>query len=143
MPNEPQPSFSRGRRWKIGLDVAVRTVLVCAVVVMVNFLGAQFFHRFYLSSQTRVQLSSRTMSVLHSFTNRVAVTLYYDRKDDFYPDIVALLNEYCAANPNISVQTVDYVRDAGAAEKVKEQYGLFFTSRRTKTWSSSTPAASG
>jgi len=124
MPNDNQPSFSRSRRWRIGLDLVARTVLVCAVVVMANFLGAQFFRRFYLSSQTRIHLSSRTVSVLHSLTNRVTVTLYYDQKDDFYPDVVALLNEYCAANPKISVRTVDYVRDAGAAEKVKEKYKL-------------------
>jgi hypothetical protein len=124
MATKSQPSFSRSRRWKIGLDLAVRTLLVGAVVVMVNFLGAQYFHRFYLSSHTRIQLSSRTASVLHSLTNRVTVTLYYDRQDDFYPDMVALLKQYRAANPNISFTTVDPVRDPGEAEKVKEQYGL-------------------
>ena len=36
--------------------------------------------------------------------------------------MVALLNEYRAANPRISVTTVDYVRDAGEAQKIKEQY---------------------
>ena len=35
----PQPSFSARRRWTIALDVALRTVLVLAVVVMVNYLG--------------------------------------------------------------------------------------------------------
>jgi hypothetical protein len=126
MPNDPQsqPSFSPGRRWKTGLDVVVRTVLVLAVVVMVNYLGAHFFERFYLSSQTRVALSERTVNVLRSLTNHVAVTLYYDRKNDFYPDIIALLNEYRLVNPRLSVRTVDYVRDAGEAEKVKEQYKL-------------------
>jgi hypothetical protein len=123
-PSPNQPSFSPRHRWKIGFDVVIRTALVCAVVVMVNYLSAQFFHRFYLSPQTRVELSSRTVSVLHSLTNHVTVTLYYDRKDDFYPDIVALLNEYRTINPKISVRTVDYVRDAGEAEKVKEQYKL-------------------
>ncbi|MGA3282952.1 MAG: GldG family protein [Verrucomicrobiota bacterium] len=123
-PSPKQPSFSPRHRWKIGFDVVVRTALVLAVVVMVNYLGAQFFHRFYLSSQTRVELSSRTVSVLHSLTNHVTVTLYYDRKDDFYPDIVALLNEYRSVNPKISVRTVDYVRDAGEAERAKEQYKL-------------------
>ena len=118
------PSFSPRHRWKIGFDAALRTALVFAVVVMVNFLAAQFFHRFYLSAQTRIELSSRTLSVLHTLTNRVAVTLYYDQHDDFYPDIVALLNEYRSANPKISVRTVDYIRDAGLAEKVKEQYKL-------------------
>src|SRR5271156_5872618 len=125
MPDElKKQSFSPASRWKTGFDVVLRTALVLAVVAMVNYIGAQFFHRFYLSSQTRVMLSSRTMSVLHSLTNDVAVTLYYDRKDDFYPDIVALLNEYHAGNPRISIRTVDYVRDAGAAEKIKEQYQL-------------------
>ena len=132
MPKENQPSFSRSRRWKIGLDAAVRTILVCAVAVMANYLGAQFYHRYYLSSQTRVQLSSRTLSVLHALTNRVTATLYYDRKDDFYPEIKALLDVYHDANPKISVQTVDYVRDAGAAAKVMEQYRQFFTTAADK-----------
>jgi hypothetical protein len=124
MPDKNQPSFSRSGRWKIGLDLAVRTVLVCAVVVMANFLGAQFFHRFYLSSQTRIQLSSRTVSVLHSITNRVMVTLYYDQQDDSYPAIVGLLKEYQAVNRNISFRLVDYIRDAGEAQKIKEKYKL-------------------
>jgi len=123
-PAPNQPSFSPRHRWKIGFDAVVRTALVLAVVVMVNYLGAQFFHRFYLSSQTRVELSSRTVSVLHSLTNHVTVTLYYDRQDDFYPDIVALLNEYRSINPKISIHPVDYVRDPGEAERIKEQYKL-------------------
>jgi hypothetical protein len=126
MPNDPksQPSFSSGRRWKIGFDVVVRTALVLAVVAMVNYLGARFFGRFYLSSQTRVQLAPQTLDLLKSLTNHIDVTLYYDKQDDFYPTIVALLNEYRSANPRLSVKTVDYVRDAGEAQKVKEQYKL-------------------
>jgi len=122
--SKTQPSFSSGRRWKIGFNVVVRTILVLAVVVMVNYLGGFFFGRFYFSSQTRVELSPRTVSILHSLTNHVTVTLYYDKQDDFYPAVVALLNEYHSVNPNISVKTVDYVRDAGEAEKIKEQYKL-------------------
>ena len=118
-----QPSFSPGRRWKIGFDVVVRTVLVLAVVVMVNYLGAKFFRRFYLSSQAQ-QLSSRTLSVVHSITNHVAVTVYYDKSDDWYPMIMALLNEYRSANPDISINPVDYTLDAGEAEKIKEKYKL-------------------
>ena len=125
MPTENQPSFSRPRRWKIGFDVVVRTILVLAVVVMVNYLGAIFPHRFYLSSQTNVGLSSRTLSVLDSLTNQMTVTLYYDTHDpdNFYTTLLALANEYHAANKNISVNAVDY-KDPGEAEKVKEQYNL-------------------
>jgi ABC-type uncharacterized transport system involved in gliding motility auxiliary subunit len=124
--SKSQPSFSPGRRWKIGFDVVMRTALVLAVVVMVNYLSAHFFGRFYLSSQTRIQLAPQTLNVLRLLTNHINVTLYYDTKDEnnFYPDIVALLNEYRSVNPRISIRTVDYVRDAGEAEKVKEQYKL-------------------
>jgi ABC-2 type transport system permease protein len=121
---KPQPSFSPGRRWRIGFDVAVRTVLVLAVVVMVNYLSLYFGRRFFLSSQTRIQLASKTMETLKSLTNQVNVTLYYDKQDDFYPTIVALLNEYRSANPRLSLRAVDYVRDAGEAQKIKDQYKL-------------------
>jgi hypothetical protein len=121
-----QPSFSPRRRWKIGLDLFLRTVLVLAVVVMLNYLGAQFFRRFYLSAQTDTGLSSRTRAVLDSLTNQMTVTLYYDTHDDnnFYPTLLALANEYQTANKNISVRTVDYHTNPGEAEKVKAQYNL-------------------
>ena len=119
-------SYSPARRWQIGLDVGLRTVLVLAVMVMLNYLGTKFHHRFYLSDQTRVALSSRTQAVLQSLTNQVTVTLYYDTHDaaNFYPTIKALLDEYGAANKKITVRTVDYTRDATEAEKVKAQYNL-------------------
>jgi len=93
--------------------------------VMVNYLGSRFYHRFFLSAQTSVKLSSRTVTALHSVTNAVKVTLFFDTaNEEFYPDIVALLNEYRAVNKNISIRTVDYVQDPGEAEKVKAQYKL-------------------
>ncbi|MEY4916719.1 MAG: hypothetical protein RL616_632 [Verrucomicrobiota bacterium] len=121
-----RPSFSPSRRWKIGFDVVLRTALVLAVAVMVNFLGAKCYHRFYVSQQTRVELSSRTLTVLHSLTNHIEVTLYYDTRDanNFYPDILDLLNAYRDANKNISLRTVDYTRDPTEAMKVKEKFNL-------------------
>lgn len=134
MSAEPKshPSFSSAGRWQIGFDVVLRSLLVLAVVVMVNYLGVKFFHRFYLSAQTRVQLSPRTLSVLSALTNRVEVTLYYDRQDEFLPDITALLDEYRAKNPKISVRVVDYNTDPGGAEKIKTQYRQYFASQSDK-----------
>ena len=126
MSDSPQspPSFSRAQRWKNIFDRTLRTLLVLAVVVMVNYLGAKFSQRCYLSSQTGVQLSPRTLAVLHSLTNKVEVTLYFDRHADFYPDVKAVLDEYTAANKNISVRLVDYKRDPGEAQKTKIKYNL-------------------
>ena len=124
------PSFSRAQRWKNFFDRSLRTLLVLAVVLMVNYLGAKFSHRHYLSSQTSMSLSPRTLAVLHALTNNVEVTLYFDRQSDFYSDVASLLEEYKSANRKISVRLVDYIRDAGEAQKIKLKYGLNATTEK-------------
>lgn len=126
MAAEPQskPSFTPRRKWGIGFDLAVRTLVVLAIVVMVNHLAGVFFRRQYLSEATKVELSSRTRSVLQTVTNDVKVTIYYDRDDEFYPTIESLLREYHAVNPKIYVETVDYLRDAVEAQRIKLRYEL-------------------
>ena len=126
MAPEPQskPSFTPRRKWGVGLDVIVRTLLVLAVMAMLNHLGALFFHRQYLSASTKVELSSRTRNLLATMTNAVTVTIYYNRGDAFYPTIAALLREYQALNPKVNVETVDYLRDASAAGGIKKDFEL-------------------
>ena len=126
MATEPssKPSFSPGRKWRIGFNVVVMTLSVFAVVVMVNYLGTQIFRRYYLSSLTRIELSSRTTSLLRSLTNRVQVTVYCSRDADFFGDLANLLKEYTSANPKIGIRYIDYDREPGAAEEFKIKYNL-------------------
>jgi ABC-type uncharacterized transport system involved in gliding motility auxiliary subunit len=129
MTEDPQssplpPSFSTARRWKIGLDTILRTLLVFAVVAMANYLGLIFSRQFYLSPQTRVQLSPRTIGILEKLTNQVDVTVYYRKDDKLYPMIIALLNEYRRFDPHITVTAVDYRSDPGAAAQIKDKYKL-------------------
>ncbi len=124
MATELKPSFSRHRKWRFGFDAAVRTAVVFAVVVMVNYLASRYYHRQFLSEQTRIHLSPRTISVLNALTNQVKVTLYYDKEDRLYPDILALLNEYRNVNPRLQITTVDYRWDAAEAQRVKKDYKL-------------------
>jgi hypothetical protein len=91
---------------------------------MVNYLSGHYSHRFYLGNRAQVELSSRTISLLHSLTNRILVTLYYDRDEPLYGDIAGLLKEYQANNPKIAVTTVDYCRDPGAVQGLKAKYNL-------------------
>ncbi len=126
------PSFSPVRRWKIGLDTILRTLLVLAVVLMANYLGFIFSHQFYLSSQTRIKLAPRTVGILQSLTNHVDVTVYCN-KDEFgmYSTVMALLDEYHRINPRINVKVVDYLRDPAAAVQISEKYGLSVQSDST------------
>jgi len=124
MATHPKPSFSRHRKWRFGLDAAVRTTVVFAVVVMVNYLGSRYYHRQFLSEQTQIHLSPRTISVLNALTNQVKVILYYDKEDRLYSDVLALLNEYRNLNPRLQISTVDYRWDAAEAQRVKKDYKL-------------------
>jgi hypothetical protein len=121
---QPKPSFSPWRKWGIAFNVGVLVVLVLAVVVMVNYLAREIFVRFHVNTRTRMELSPGTLGLLKSVTNRVLVTLYYDKEDPLYGSVKDLLDEYSLVNSRISVQTVDYTRDAGAAQKIKAKYHL-------------------
>jgi ABC-type uncharacterized transport system involved in gliding motility auxiliary subunit len=118
------PSFSAAQRWKIGADAVLRTILVLAVVIMANYIASIFPRQIFLSPQTRVKLSSRTVSILQTLTNRVEVTVYYDKSDGMYPTVETLLNEYHRLDPRISVKAVDYERDPAEATQVAEKYHL-------------------
>jgi len=119
----PEPSFSPRRKWGIAFSVALATAAVFLILAGVNYLSSQyFFKRFYLSTDTRIRLSPRTLSVLKSLTNHVDVIVYYDQEDPIYGDIISLLNEYQAHTRKISVKTIDYYHDPGAAEELKVKY---------------------
>jgi hypothetical protein len=124
MPREPEPSFSPRRRWRIIFHVSLATLLVLTVVVMVNYLSRDCFTRWYWGARAKTELSPFTARFLHSLTNPVQVTLFYDREDPLYRTIANLLDEYHLANPRLTVRTVDYLRQPGLAQAVRAQCGL-------------------
>jgi hypothetical protein len=122
----PKPSFSPYRKWGICLHVLFLSLIVLSVVVMVNYISRDYFLRFHASTRTRLELSPRTIGLLRSLTNQVKVTLYYDTDDSqsLYTTVADLLGEYRLVDPRITVQTVDYIREPGLAQKVKAKYNL-------------------
>ena len=134
MPDSPQPpySFSPYRRWGIGLNVFFIVLIVFAVMVMANYLSRDYFTRFHLSARGRIPLAPLTVKFLQSLTNQIKVTIYYDKTDSYYSMIADLLAEYKLANPRLQIQTVDYLRDPGAALKLKEKYRRFLSAPGAK-----------
>src|SRR5436190_2744282 len=119
---DSKPSFSPFRKWLIAFNVGLIIALVFAVVGMLNYLSRDYSVRLHLSTQNNVRLFPRTLKFLHTITNSVKITLYYDKEDPFYSTISELLNEYHAANPRISLRTVDFRRDPGAAQLLRTNY---------------------
>src|SRR6476646_3327483 len=118
----PKPTFSRSRKWSIGFQVGFIVLVIFSIVVMVNYLSGAYFHRFHWSSVRQMELSPRTVRYLQSLTNQVKVTIYYDRDEPFFTTVQSLLKEYWNINKRISIETVDYLRDPIAAQRVKNQY---------------------
>jgi hypothetical protein len=123
-PDAHPRSFSAGRRWGIFFSVSVSITAFLAIVVMLNYLGARHYRRLSWSTQTRYQLAPLTLNLLRSITNEVTITIYFDRNNVPYQDVADLLREYHLQNPKIVVQTVDYITDNAAAQKIKLQYEL-------------------
>jgi hypothetical protein len=130
MPTDPQASFYPGRKWSVGFHVFLVILSFLAIVLMANYVSRDYFLRLQWSTRTKHELSSRTLSLLNSITNQVKVTLYYDKKDPLYTTVIDLLNQYAAVNPKISIRTVDYVRDPGAAQNVKTDYKLVLSTEK-------------
>ena len=106
------------------MNVFLISLAALLVVVALNYLSRDYFWRLRCSTRTKIELSPRTMSLLHSITNQVKVILYYDKKEPLYSTVLDLLNQYALINPRISVRTVDYVRDPAGAQKIKTDYKL-------------------
>jgi hypothetical protein len=126
MKHDTKPSFSMGRRWTLSLNVLLSIVAVLALVGMVNYLAARHFQRIPVSTLAQMELSAQTRRILQSVTNNVTVTVYYDRTDELYEMVNGLLKEYKFANGRVAVETVDYVKDPAAAQRVKGQHQLAF-----------------
>jgi len=121
-PAADKSTFSPYRKWGIGLHVCFIILLVLSVVAMVNYLSRDYFARFHLTDRGRIPLATRTVKFLESLTNQVNVTIYFDKNDAIYSMVADLLKEYRQINPKIRVQTIDYLRDPGAAAKLKERF---------------------
>src|SRR5207247_2594354 len=93
-PITPAPSFSAGRRFSVGFNVTLATLALLALVVMVNYLGARHFRRWYLTDMANFQLSPLTVSVLRSLTNQVHIVAFFDSSEPVYKLVEGVLREY-------------------------------------------------
>ena len=112
---KPEPdeieSFSTGRRWGVGLNVAFSIALFLAVVVMLNYLAARNYRRTNLNTEDPAELSAETRGLLEAMTNQVRVVALFEGDDPLFRHVWHLLREYRNINPGIRVEHVDFLRD--------------------------------
>ena len=87
MSTESKPSFTPGLKWSIGLNVFLIVLIILAVTGMVNYLSRDYFFRFHLNTRNYNELSPLTTKLLQSITNKVNVTIFYDKEEPFYTTV--------------------------------------------------------
>jgi len=124
----PNPSFSAGRRWLIGLNVCLKIAAFLVVIIGINYLAAGHFRRWQWSRDSLYRLSPTTGAVLGGLTNDITVTVFFDPHGDneeIYDMTTALLKEYESACPrHLQVKLLDYSREDVEARQLLIQHRL-------------------
>jgi hypothetical protein len=119
-----EPSFTRGRKWRVGFNVAVTLASAFALVVMANFLASRHSVRYNWVDSAGNKLSPLTLRVLGSVTNKVKVIVFFPREDaPMFGFVTGLLKDYQLHCPKLEVEVVDY-RYPGRSEKIRAEYNL-------------------
>jgi hypothetical protein len=119
-----EPSFTRGRKWRVGFNVAVGMFSAFALVAMINFLAARHSYRYNWVDSAGNRLSPLTERVLANVTNKVKVIVFFSRNDSpLFGLVTGLLKDYQLRCPNLELEVVDQ-RFPGRAEKIRAEYNL-------------------
>ena len=123
----PKPSFSPYRKWGIGLHVLF--------LVARRPLGGgdgelhqpglfSALPREHAHADRAFPAHGRLAPVAHQPGEGDALLRHARTSRSLYSTVADLLGEYRLVNPRITVQTVDYIRDPGLAQKIKAKYNL-------------------
>lgn len=121
---DTKPSFSRARKWSISFNVVLSTLILLAIVLMLNYLASRHFWRLPLSFHAQTELSPLTHRVLNSITNPVKVIVFFEKQEPMFDSVWSLLKEYRFACPRLTVEAVDYLASPGAAQEIQTKYKL-------------------
>jgi ABC-type uncharacterized transport system involved in gliding motility auxiliary subunit len=114
---------SRARAVRAGTSAA-GIVLVLALAVGVNYLGARHWVRGDWTKTQLYSLSQTSRKLLAALTRPVQVTVFMTRNSRLYQPVSELLNRYRAASPRIEVEYLDPERNPLRAEALVKQFGI-------------------
>lgn len=119
-------SMSTGKRFAIGVNVIIQTVVVVAIIAMINYVSFRRFVRWDFTRDQKFALSSQTKNLLGGLQKPVKAIVYFSgagAAGQISPDVMALLKEYqYASKGKVTVETVDPYRNLGRAKELAEKY---------------------
>jgi len=113
----------RARLW-FRWNLLAGTLLLVAILGMVNYLSFRHFYRKDLSRTQLYTLSDKTLSILNSLTDTVNVIVFFQPAQEIYDEVENLIKEYKAATDRLHVEWVDPDRDLARAEELAKKYDV-------------------
>lgn len=125
---EPRTPFSpvscRLRRLALRANLLAVLLLACAIFGMVNYLSMRHYARAHWSRVLSSELSGKSRQVLESVPDDIRIVALLRPSNAAYRRATALLQEYAARSPNVSVEIVDPDRDMARTKQIASQYRL-------------------
>jgi ABC-type uncharacterized transport system involved in gliding motility auxiliary subunit len=109
-----------GRQARFGATATLYTVVVLAILVLVNWLGNRYNKTFDTTSNKRFTLSQETQKVAKGLKQDATIT-YFDKTSGF-EQARGMLDRYKNLSPKIHIQYIDYQKQPTIAKA----YGLRF-----------------
>jgi ABC-type uncharacterized transport system involved in gliding motility auxiliary subunit len=107
-------------RWR---QAVIGTLLVCLLLVLVNYLAQHYAWRWDATAARLHSLSEQTMTLLAALPQDVRILAFYDADHPARLQVQELLQAYAYESPRLRWEFVDAVRQAGKARhyQVNEQ----------------------
>jgi hypothetical protein len=125
------PSKPAGiRRWRIGANVVLQTIIVAVIVLMINYVGFNRYKRWDLSGYNKYALSELTKRFLKSLKKEVNIYVFFSPTSqgagaELYYDLQNLLKEYeSAGKRKILIETVDPYRNLTRTRELQVKFNF-------------------
>ena len=105
------------RSVRYGANASAMTVLMIALVVMINVLGVRYHRRFDVTANKEFSISQQSKQIVQTLKKPLEIVGYFGAQDNTQKDDVdSRLKEYVAASPLISYRFVNPDTDPVAAK---------------------------
>ena len=100
------------------------SLLLLAIVLMVNYLAFRHYQRFDWTSQGMFTLSPKSKEVLRGVSKDLDVYVFMSQGESSFEQANELLKRYEAASPHVHVHHVDPDRDAAKFKLLAQRFGI-------------------
>jgi len=99
-------------------------LLFAALLLIVNYLGWKYHHRFDWTASSLYTLSEKSEKVVKNLKRDIELVVFVPPENQLYAPVKELLAQYDAASQRVSVRIVDAEKKPVEAQQLVQQYGI-------------------